>query len=109
MAEFKCINCEYTISKSKVKFIEENGDLVPEITFRCPVCDTPMELIPYSTTIGEVSFTPNKFASLSSDDKKAVLKKRSQAHFQRFDKAAVEEKRQSTIASIKQKFEEGIR
>jgi len=108
MATFIC-DCRYSITQSKVKFTSNSGNLIPDNPPICPICKTVMTLELYSTTIGEVSFTPNKFDSLNELGKKEMIHKRAKKHYERFAKADVERKRNETISNIKQKFEEGTK
>ena len=107
MAKFVC-ECSYTLSLSKVKFINKDGQLVSEVDIFCPMCHKIMKIEFGDMTIGEVEFAINKFDSMSDQEKKAMIHKRAQKHYQKFAKADVEQKRHETISGIKQKFEEGI-
>jgi hypothetical protein len=108
MATFHCVRCDNKITIARVKFISVDGELIPENDQKCGVCKADMTIIPNEIVISDVSFSANKFDSLSDADKKAVLKRRSTMHFNKFMRQQVEQKRNDTIQGIKQKFEQNI-
>lgn len=90
MPKFKCINesCskleqEITVGKVKFVFNEKLKTLKPSPPITCSECGQELESISTGNLEG---FCFNKFDSLNTQQKREVIKKRSQSHFQKHDK-----------------------
>ncbi len=107
--DFKCNKCEFIYKVTKVKFSHVGEEWVPNIDTKCPKCkEGVLELITEDLTVVDIQVVQNTFMTLSSSEKKAVLKKRAQEHFKKFSKSAVEQKRHETINDVKTQFERKI-
>ncbi len=90
MPRFKCVN-ENCPEKGKVNIIEQlkyifddkSSKLKPERPIICKECKQEMEEIPTGNTGG---FFFTKFDSLSTQEKRRILHKRSMDHFKKHDK-----------------------
>lgn len=108
MARFKCNYCETECNVSNVKFRVSGDDLVADPPVKCYVCKREMVLLMDNLTVGDIAFSTSRFDSLSDKEKKEVLGKRAKAHFEKFDKAERELKRNQVINQTKEAFERNI-
>jgi transcription elongation factor Elf1 len=106
MPLFKCRSCGKEQTVTQVKFVPSEGKLVPSSPIMCELCQEAMEMVPNDFTT-EISVSQNRFNSMSKDEQKDVLKKRSRAHYNKVRKGEVEQKRHDTIEHIKQTFTKG--
>ena len=112
MPRFECTNedCSYSVTFSKIKYVTHCGRMVPDVNIICPDCGCGMEKVVTDTvSFEDIQVSQNRFASLSEKEQKEVLKKRSRDHFNKHDKAIVEQKRNDTIKSIKEQFTKNVK
>lgn len=101
MPKLICSNeaCEYEIYIPQIN-ITKNG-----INEFCAICGNRM-IVQVASTPSDINF--DRFSSMSDVEKKRVLKQRSQAHFNQFDKKMVEEKRAQRIQEMKDSLKNDI-
>ena len=104
MAVFRCKNnrcpnidknvviphIQFIFDKSKNKLVVRNKQY-------CKSCEHEMEYIEEESKSGIEGFCFTRFNTMSSDQKKEVLKKRSQKHFDKHERRDIEERKRQII------------
>ena len=114
MAEFKCTNEECSNFGIKI-FVPKmtymwNSDLhkfLPKDPPVCPVCKGETEEIPEETN-GKIECNFTKFNSLTSDQKKSMMKKRYQDHSKKEAKEKIHEVRKQILGDNYKLLPKGI-
>ena len=111
MAEFRCSNedCSYELRVAKVKYRSMRGNLVPDVHADCPDCGSPLVQEVPDADASKINIGTTHFENMGPAEKREALKKRAKRHFALHSKKEVDEKRESTIREMRQKFEEGTR
>jgi len=107
MPLFKCRSCGKEQTVTQVKFVPSEGKLVPSPPIMCDLCQEAMEMVPNDFT-NEISVSQNRFNSMSKDEQKDVLRKRSRAHYNKVHKADASQKQHDIIEQVKQQFTKGL-
>lgn len=104
MPKFKCTykECQnfgkpVTFSKASFMFDEKQKKMVLRGEYRCPLCHNNMEFISEEGDSAIHGFVINKFGSLTPEQKRSEMKKRSQEHFKRTDKGSLNSYKQQII------------
>lgn len=104
MGKFKCkeesceaFGIEVTVSKVSFTWDEKQKKLVIRNKQYCVACGNEMEYIEEPPKSGVQGFCFTKFNTLSSDEKKAAMKKRSQKVFDKKERRDVEEYKKQII------------
>lgn len=111
MPKFKCTyrECkrfgeEQTVSKVSFRFNEKTKEMELRGDYRCPECHNRMEYVPEEETAIR-GFNFNKFDGMSTTEKRALIKKRSQEHFRRTDKGDLKNYKEKIIRDNKRMVE----
>ena len=111
MPKFKCTykDCpnfdkEVTVARASFMFDEKSKEMKLRGDYQCEVCHNKMEFLP-PTESAVQGFNFNKFDGLTSTEKRAVIKKRSQEHFRRTDKGDLKNYKQKIINDNKRMVE----
>ena len=80
---FKCNNptCTYEIQIHQVSYSLQNGRYKPNFDDTCPICKGIVELTVEPLKTDNIHISQAKFGSMSDEDKKAMIRKRSKAHY----------------------------
>lgn len=111
MPKFKCnysecenFGKEVTLAKVSFMFNEKTKQMELRGNYPCPICHNKMEYVPPKE--GAVhGFNFNRFDSLTSEQKRDVIKKRSQEHFRRTDKGDLKNYKEKIIRDNKRMVE----
>lgn len=108
MPKFKCVNKEcknfdisITVFKVSWIFNKALNKLVIRNKIFCSECNSELE---YVVEAGDIKCNLLKFDSLSSEDKKKIMMKRNREHYEKYDKARVEDMRKKIIEDNKKQF-----
>ena len=104
MAKFRCknnrcpnIDKDVIVSKVSFKYDEKQKKLVVRNKQYCQGCEQEMEYIEEEPKSGIEGFYFTRFNTLTSDQKKEVMKKRSKKHFDKYEKKEIEERKRQII------------
>ena len=96
-----CSEFNKVVSVTQVKLIQGKP-----LSILCKVCKA--DLILDYKEVGEISIGFNKFKSLSDEDKKGIIKKRADDHYERFEKKIATQKKRDVIKEMKENFESKV-
>lgn len=110
MPKFKCVNeeCinkekEITIPQVSFRYDEIQNKLIPLKKYLCLVCGKEMQYVE-EVKSGIQGFCFTKFNTLSSDQKKEVLHKRSQNHFKKKEEKDLREYKRQILEQNRKMF-----
>lgn len=116
MAKFRCknnhcSNIDKDIIVAHIQFIYDNKlkKLVVRNKQYCEVCGNELEYIEEESKSGIEGFCFTRFNTMTSDQKKEVLKKRSQKHFDKHERRDIEERKRQIIEDNRRMAEGRLR
>lgn len=109
MPRYQCVDplCklyeeEITIAKVKLVYNKSRDKMEPSIPILCEECGSELQFIPNE---GMPIIHFNKFDSLTAQDKRALIHKRSQDHFKKTDKGDLANYKKTITNDIRKRAE----